>query len=519
MHSYEQIQASPSGARPAPHRSHAAFISSATTASCQVGTLGTMQRRVVLYELNEVPWDIVDLYVAARPSSHLAALLAEGRSLTTINEDPVPFQPWRTWPTFHRSLYTEDHGSLDLGQDPATFRGVDLWTVADDAGLRVGLFGPMQSWPPRRFGNGGFHVPDTFARTPATFPRSLSRFQAFNLSMTRENGFASDAPLPRTALVTTGLDLVAKGLTPWSAATMASHLALEQLDARYKARRSIMQVLPSFDLYWRLHRRTAPHLSVFFTNHVAGMIHRFWGDAVPGYADVQPYRPDDVFRRFVLTSMDLFDHQVGRIRRWMDRHPETVLIVASSMGQGPIPYAGDMDETYVLRDTDRFAAALGLRGAETGLAMYPRICLQLPDEAAAAAAVAPVSSVASPLGPMFSDVHVHGRTVSFEIDYHFSARGLPSEVRWAPAGPAGTGAGTGEVTGDIGAIGIVTDRRLSGANTAYHVPEGIFVAAGGGLAPDPSREKVSVLDAAPSILDLLEVTPDRSMQGRPTIFR
>jgi hypothetical protein len=146
--------------------------------------------------------------------------------------------------------------------------------------------------------------------------------------------------------------------------------------------------------------------------------------------------------------------------------------------------------------------------------MYPRVCLQLPDEASAAAAVAPVSSVTSPLGPMFSDVHVHGTTVSFEIDYRFAARGLPTEVRWSPAGPGGPS----EVTGDIGALGIVTDRRLSGANTAYHVPEGIFVAAGGGVAPDGSREKVSVLDAAPSILDLLEVTPDRSMQGRPTMF-
>lgn len=471
-----------------------------------------MQRRVVLYELNEVPWDIVDLYVAARPASNLAALLPTARSLTTIDEDPVDLQPWRTWPTFHRSLSTDDHGSLDLGQDPATFRGVDLWTVADDAGLRVGLFGPMQSWPARRLRSGGFYVPDTFARTPETYPASLSRFQAFNLAMTRENAFSSYAPLPRRALVTAGLDLLAKGLTPRSVATMASHLAHEQLDHRYKARRSAMQVLPTFDLWWRLHRRTRPHLSVFFTNHVAGMMHRYWGDAVPGYADEQPYRPDDVYRRFLVNAMDLFDRQLGRILRSMASDPATVLVIASSMGQGPIPYQGDMDETYVLADTDRFAAAVGLEGATTGLAMYPRVCLQLPDPAAAEASVAPIASVASPLGSMFHDVRVHGTTVSFEIDYRFSAAGLPSEVTWRPAGGP-------EATGAIGDLGIVVDRRPGGANTAYHTPEGVFVAAGAGLDADPSREKVSILDAAPSILDLLDVEPHPSMQGRPTIFR
>jgi hypothetical protein len=512
VHSYEQIQASPSAARPASHRSQLAFISSATPAWCQVGTLRTMQRRVVLYELNEVPWDIVDLYVGARPASNLASLLGRAMCLTTINEDEVPFQPWRTWPTFHRSLYTDDHRSLDLGQDPSTFEGVDLWTVADDAGLRVGVFGAMQSWPPRRFRSGGFHVPDTFARTPATYPPSLSRFQAFNLHMTRENGFSPDAPLRLGQVAAAGLDMAAKGLTPWSAAVMASHLVRERVDPRYKARRSIMQVLPTFDLYWRLHRRTRPHLSVFFTNHVAGMMHRYWGDAVPGYADEQPYRPDDVYRRFVVDAMNLFDHQLGRLLRHLEAHPETVVVVASSMGQGPIPYAGDMDETYVLRDTDRFAAALGLDGAETGLAMYPRVCLQLPDAAAAAAAVGPITSVVSPLGRMFDDVNVHGTTVSFEIDYRFAASALPSEVTWEPAGRAPT-------AGRIGDLGIVTDRRTGGANTAYHVPEGIFIAAGDGLPADPSREKVSVLDAAPSVLDLLGVAPHPSMQGRPTIFR
>ena len=147
--------------------------------------------RVILYELNEVPWTIVDRYAAARPSSALARLVDSGRCLTTINEDPVHLQPWRTWPTFHTSRYADGHGSLDLGQDPTTFRGATIWDVADEAGRRVGLFGVMQSWPPRDFRAGGFYVPDTFAPTADTSPPELRTFQSFNLATTRDNGFAS----------------------------------------------------------------------------------------------------------------------------------------------------------------------------------------------------------------------------------------------------------------------------------------------------------------------------------------
>lgn len=47
-----------------------------------------MQRRVILYELNEVPWEIVDLYCRARPASHFSAFVGDSLCRTTINEDP-----------------------------------------------------------------------------------------------------------------------------------------------------------------------------------------------------------------------------------------------------------------------------------------------------------------------------------------------------------------------------------------------------------------------------------------------
>ena len=260
-------------------------------------------RDVILYELNEVPWDVVDIYVKHRPDSHIAALLAEGQSLTTVHEDREELQglqPWRTWPTLHTSSY--EHNSFDLGQDPSTFRGDPIWDVAERAGLSVGLFGPMQSWPARQFTHGGFYVPDTFASDAKTYPPALERFQAFNLAMTGENGFSPDSALSPKALAGTAVDLVRLGLTPRATATLATHLVKERIDPRYKAFRSAMQAPLSFDLYWRQHRKTKPRLSIFFTNHVAGMMHRFWGDGMPGYTEKYEYDADEVYGSFIIAA-------------------------------------------------------------------------------------------------------------------------------------------------------------------------------------------------------------------------
>ncbi|MDQ3463110.1 MAG: hypothetical protein M3471_08820 [Actinomycetota bacterium] len=471
------------------------------------------ESNVVLYELNEVPWEIVDHYIKVRPGSHLAQVLSAGRSMTTVDDDPVPLQPWRTWPTLHSSMYTEDHNSFDLGQDPVTFRGAPLWDVAEAAGLAVGLVGPLQSWPPRPFAHGGFFVPDTFSRTPDTHPAGLRRFQRFNLAMTRENSFSSDVRPDVRQMAAVGLDLLRLGLMPSSVATLAGQLVGELRDPRYKGRRPAMQVLPTFDLFWRLHQRHQPRLSIFFTNHVAAMMHRYWGDWVPEYAEREGYPVDEVFAGFVVTAMDLFDRHLGRILGHMAANPATVLIVAASMGQGPIPYH-HLDRTFVLEQPDRLLRELALPEAEAGLAMYPRVSLKFDDEQAAEGSLAALGSVVgADSRAMFRDLTVHGHTVSFEIDHDHPQPDEEEQLNLVSLGGSPKRARPGD-------IGVAVRKRLGGGNTAYHVPEGMLLAYGAGIGADASRARVSVLDVAPSILaDLLGIEPAPSMKGVPGLFR
>jgi hypothetical protein len=476
----------------------------------------TSRRDVILYELNEVPWTIVDYFIKRRRDSHLAELIEAGQSLTTHHDTAFHLTPWRTWPSFHTSIY--DHNSWDLGQDPATFRGDPIWDVAEQAGLSVGIFGPMQSWPARKFSHGGFYIPDTFSQDSTTYPSWLRRFQQFNLSMVRENAFSSDAPLNAKTLAAASVDLVRHGLTPRSAYVLAAHLASEGRDHRFKACRPALQVLPSFDLYWRLHRKHEPRLSVFFTNHVASMMHRYWGDGVPGYTDSHDYVADDVYSGFIMTAMDYTDWQLGRIRKYLATHPQSMLVVAASMGQGPIESEYVSREMFILDDHARLVSRLGLEPAELGNVMYPCLALVFADAAAAQASVGPLKSVITEDGrQLFGSFRCEGKTVTLYFveayDVTVAEAAMSTTLYFRPSGAEN------DVAGTPADLGLAVRPRLGGANTAYHIPEGMMLAYGAGVLPDPSRKEVDLLDVAPSLLaNVLGIEPAPSMRGVPSLF-
>lgn len=464
-----------------------------------------MPRQVIMYELNEVPWPIIDLYTRVRPASALARALPQASCLTTICDDPEPLQPWRTWPALHSSMYTRDHNSYDLGQDPFTFRGEPIWDVASDAGRVVGIFGPMQSWPPRTFANGGFYIPDTFARSAATDPPTLERFQAFNLTMTRENTFSPSRDLSLRSLAAVGVDLLRLGLSARSLATISHHIFEEFRDDRHQAARSAMQALPSFDLYWRLHRQHSPDLSIFFTNHVAGMMHRYWGDGFPGYNSSSEYKSDPVYATFLVKAMDIFDRQLAAILKWAASRPNTIVLVTSSMGQGAISKES-VNDTFVLDDAGRLSEALGF-DAEVGSAMYPRTSYHFDSQGEAAAAVEVLGSVQSSVGdPLFQGLRVIGRSLSLAIDQTAWSRAHSRRISWAARDHLRT-------NGDVTNLGISVRTRTGGGNTAYHTPEGVFISIGAGVFPDNSRSPLSLLNVAPSVLKMLEVEIPHSYKG------
>ena len=133
---------------------------------------GSDMTRVIVYELNEVPWRVVDYYVKKKRASNLARYLSTAAQMTTHTTDVGELHPWSTWPTMHRGVNNEAHGIHYINQDLSdSAKYPPLWELLSRSGKTVGVCGSLQSFPPQTGENMLFHVPDTFAPHGDTHPR------------------------------------------------------------------------------------------------------------------------------------------------------------------------------------------------------------------------------------------------------------------------------------------------------------------------------------------------------------
>ena len=146
---------------------------------------------VVVYELNEVPRRLFDFYADAFPRSAFARLRRHGDLFQTLTADVGSLSPWVTWPTMHRGVSNLEHEISELGQTLTKVNAEfpNVYNILAHNGVKVGMFGSLQSYPlPKNLDNFCFYVPDTFAAGDECFPKQLTDFQSFNLSMVRANG-------------------------------------------------------------------------------------------------------------------------------------------------------------------------------------------------------------------------------------------------------------------------------------------------------------------------------------------
>jgi hypothetical protein len=102
-----------------------------------------MNRKIILYELNEVPFRVLDAFRAGFPGSSLAAKLPHCRQYETISEDSGELSPWITWPSLHRGVNNEIHQIHDFGQDleQADRDYPPIWKILAQNGVRSGVCG------------------------------------------------------------------------------------------------------------------------------------------------------------------------------------------------------------------------------------------------------------------------------------------------------------------------------------------------------------------------------------------
>tara|TARA_Y100001978_G_C23668731_1_gene422585 strand:+ start:30 stop:1430 length:1401 start_codon:yes stop_codon:yes gene_type:complete len=293
-----------------------------------------MRNKLIIYELNEVPKRLIDEYAKLKPNSFLAKI-HENNLIETFTEDEGELHPWTTWPTFYRGVSSKEHKIKFINQNLNHAKKFpSVWEILQKNDLSIGIFGSLQSYPPLKDKNISFYLPDTFSPDADAYPIKLSIFQDFNLSLVGNNKakvggitFKDIKKLLKCYLLSV--------LKKRTLGKIIIHLIKEVINPKYKIRRSLLQPILSFEPFFDQLESKKPDFVTFFTNHVAGVMHRYWFDFFPKDFK-RPPRENDLFRRnTIIKALDIADSQIRRLKEFADLNSYD-LWIASSMGQASI---------------------------------------------------------------------------------------------------------------------------------------------------------------------------------------
>ncbi len=323
-----------------------------------------MDRKIILFELNEVPIRIFKHFCAMHPDSALAKRFPQCTKYETFTEDKGWLEPWVTWPTLHRGITNEEHEICDFGQDleaqDKTYP--PIWKILAARGINVGVFGSLHTYPmPADLNNYSFFVPDTFAAGSECFPDNISAFQEFNLRVSRQSARNISTKVPWKAT----LDLLAKapglGFKMETVKDVAGQLLAERSKPWQRVRRRAYQAVLGFDIFLKHLEESRPGFATFFTNHVASSLHRYWAAMFPGDYENFEFSQEwvDTYRDEIDFTMGKVDRFFGKLAAFVDRNPEYQLWVATSMGQAATR-AKPCDSQLYIVNREKFMKAMGL---------------------------------------------------------------------------------------------------------------------------------------------------------------
>jgi hypothetical protein len=441
-------------------------------------------RPLLLLEINEVPWRVIDL--ATPRFAATREFFARARTLTTISDDSGELSPWVTWPSLHRGMNNRDHGIRHLGQDVSTFAGTPIWEEYRAQGLSIGICGSLQSWPPRDPGENGFYVPDTFAHDARTIPPDIAPLQQLNLDLVRKNGLVSRRLDLLSWQTLRALPALGRRISARTFSRIAAQLVSERLQPARKARRAIFQTLLFWDVFCSLYDVDhPPALATFFTNHVASTMHRYWSHVFP---DDFPEATDRQHAPTFLFSLGVMNEILARALEWQKRNPSIVLVFATSMGQEAV-HREKIGRAASVTDLPRLLRLFDAGDHKPLLAMVPQVAVELADAAQRSRLKTALDACRSKSGaPAFAvDEVAQSLSITLRVQSRddLDAGGLwIGAERWCSFADAG----------------ISVDAFDEG--TGYHQPQGILAVVGNGIAASAERKSIPLTAVKNLLVDL-----------------
>jgi len=323
-----------------------------------------VDRKIIVFEINEVPNRVIDSYIKNNPSSNWASVVNRSARFVAATPDKIQLHPKLSWQTFHRGVPDHKHGFVEYNQTEAEGKQYypPVWELIKNAGKEIGCGASIGSYPvPEDTKNISFYLTDPFAPTFETVPSYLGAFQRLNnLAVQRSGRNVRRGGFGLSEVSALLLNLPRLGISISTLFKTVKQLVAERRNSARIVRRRNIQALMTFDVVFKQIKNSKPDFSTVFANHVAASMHRYWAAKFPNDYEQNrmPAQWRETYSGEIDAAMDEADYMLGRLDKFTKANPEFSVLVVASMGQEAIEHE-PVHNQLIIGNFDAFMSALG----------------------------------------------------------------------------------------------------------------------------------------------------------------
>jgi len=316
-----------------------------------------LAKRLILLELNEINFDVVNKYVTADSARFpaLKKLLSGSNIRTSCEKQYDELEPWIQWASIHTCKTFAEHRIFRLGDMVGS--GVpQIFEQLEQAEYKVGAISAMNA--ENRLRHPAYFIPDPWTQTAAD-PSWWSQVLGQALSQA-VNDNSQARITPKSALqVMLGLLRFARSRH------YVKYLSLALASRRKPWLKALVLDLLLHDVHWSMFNMKKPNFSTLFLNAGAHIQHHYFFNAKPLRKDMRNKNPAWYVSESedpLADMLELYDMIVGEYFARKD----TEILLATGLAQKPYDR---VKFYYRLVSHKDFLVRLGITFGE----VYPRM--------------------------------------------------------------------------------------------------------------------------------------------------
>lgn len=367
----------------------------------------SQNRRLILLELNEINFDLVNQYLLKYPDRFigLEKLMAGARIHTSSEDSYEELEPWIQWASVHTGKSYAEHKLFRLG-DIVGSQVPQIFERLEKAGVTIGGISPMNT--ENRLTKPAYFIPDPWTKTPTDDSWWSRRLGSAVAQAVNDN---AQSKITKTSALSVLLGLVR--FAKFKHYPLYFKLASKSVGESW--RRALLLDLFLHDLHLSFFKNKKPHFSTLFLNAGAHIQHHYFHNSPFVSSETKFKNPD----WYISPKLDPFSEMLGVYNCIIEEYladDEYELIVATGLSQ--LPY-DRIKYYYRLIDHFDFLKKIGINFLD----IHPRmtrdflVTFASMEDAAKARNILSELRISGKVEPLFGEIENRGKELFVTLTY------------------------------------------------------------------------------------------------------